>query len=287
MTSRDLHVRPLAALLAAGALTFALAGCASSTSGSGTPAGDSASSAAATGSSSSSSDSGSSSDAGDAAGSADELASQLADATSQATSVHLETTTDGGAASSTSTSDVKVGDGGKTEALSASSTTSGESFEFVFVDGVGYAKLPSSASSDPSKPWVKLTTSSKNPQVKAIATVLENVQSQSSITQYADLAKVAKDFKATGETEVDGVKAQGYSFTVAAKDLPTAEQFGDIVSQLGDIPVTLAVDGEGRPVETTQKITVQGQTISSTTTLSKWGEDVDISAPDPSQVSEE
>lgn len=270
---------------AAGVLTCALAACGGSTAGSGTPAGNTA----ASGGSSSSSDSSDSGGSVEPASSADDLAATLKGALADPTTVHLTLATEGGSgagASSNGEGDIRTGDGGKTEAFSIAVGSGSDNVTLVFVDDVGYVKLPASSQTDPSKPWAKVSENSSNPTVKGIAQAFELAQTNASLTQYGDIVAAAQGFKATGPTEVDGAEAQGYSFTVAATDLPGLAQYGDAAKDIGDIPITMAVDAQGRPVEIEQTITITGQAaITSTTTLSKWGDDVDISAPPADEIS--
>lgn len=272
---------------AAGVLTFALAACGGSTAGSGSPAGN----AAASGGSSSSSDSSDSGGSVEPASSADDLASTLTDATSGATSVHLVLDSAGGGAASAATSgegDVKTGDDGKAEAFSISAGTGATAVTVVYVDGTGYVKLPTASQTDPSKPWAKVSDTSSNPVVKALSASFDQLDSQTSLTQYGTLVEKSSNFKATGAADVDGTAVQGYSFDVDPKDLPNAAQFGSAISELGPIPTTLAVDEKGRPVQLVQKITISGgPAITTTVTLSDYGKDVDISAPPADQISAE
>lgn len=288
MTSRIAHIRLSGAVALAAAATVALTACSDSTSGSGTVA---AASSAASGSSSSSS-SGSGGGAVTPAGDITALAKQLATATSKATSLHLVLSTEGeGAAASAAAEagagegDVRTKDGGATEAFSFQFGTGANAFSLIYVDGTGYVKLPAAQQTDAAKPWAQVSASSANPAVAAIASAFDQVDKQTSLTQYATLVEGATNFQATGETEVGGEQAQGYAFDIDPAKLPNAAQFGDAVSQLGPIPATMALDEQGRPLQVVQKISVAGSTITTTITFSDYDKQVDIAAPPADQTS--
>lgn len=287
MTSRIPHLRVAAVGAAAAVLTLTTAACASSTGGSGTPAGGSSTA----GGSSSGSPSGGSSSGGSVgtASSISDLASQLIAATAHGTTVHITLSTSGGGTTADGAAsgegDIRTKDGGTSDAFSFEVGTGSIAVSMVYVDGAGYVKLPASEQTDPSKPWAKISSTSSNPVVKALSTAFDQVGSQTSLSQYAALVKGASNFKATGPTNVDGVAVQGYSFDVDPASLPNAKQYGSVISKIGPIPTTLAVDEQGRPVQVTEKIAVAGQGITTNVMFSKYGESVTFTAPPADQTS--
>ena len=282
VTTRSTHVR-LSAVGAAALLAVATLSACSETSGSGTPA--------AAGGGSAASSSGSSGSGGSAApaGSITDLASTLVAATSRGTTVHLTLSTSGGGTSADSSGsgegDVQTADGGTTKAFSFAIGSGSSAISMVYVGGAGYVKLPASERTDAAKPWAKITDTSSNPVVKALSTAFDQIDSQTSLSQYAALLKSASNFEATGPTQVDGATVQGYSFDVDPTSLPNAKQLGSVLDQLGPIPTTMAVDDQGRPVQVIEKISLQGQTITTTVSLSDYGKAVDIAAPPADQTS--
>lgn len=56
-------------------------------------------------------------------------------------------------------------------------------------------------------------------------------------------------------------------------------------SGLKTIPVQLWVDDQGRPVKLTERLHVQGQTLHTVSTISRYNQPVTITAPPANQVS--
>jgi hypothetical protein len=281
VTSPATHARILAAGACLVLAVAALSACTTSTSGTGSRVG--AGGAAAGG--------GANGGTAATARTVNDLAATLTAATARTTTVHLSLSTDGGGtdadAAGSGEGDVLAGEGGKTQAFSFDIGSGSSAISMIYVDGVGYVELPASERTDPDKPWAKVSSTSTNPVVKALSTAFDQIDEQTSLTQYAALLKGASNFEATGPTQVDGVSAQGYAFDVDPASLPNADQFGSIVDQLDPIPTTMAVDDRGRPVQVVEKITVDGRTITTTVSLTDWGKSLNIVAPDPDETTSE
>ena len=107
------------------------------------------------------------------------------------------------------------------------------------------------------------------------------------------LQAVADDVREVPAQTVRGVEAKGYAGTIdvakAMELLPPEQRTADAAAaaeQIGDIPFTLYVDEQNRPVRMTEQITVEGTTMDVTMDYYDWGSDVDVAAPDPATVTE-
>ncbi|NAZ74390.1 LppX_LprAFG lipoprotein [Kineococcus sp. T13] len=107
------------------------------------------------------------------------------------------------------------------------------------------------------------------------------------------LQAVAEDVREVPGQTVRGVEAKGYAGTIdvakAMELLPPEQRTADAsaaAEQIGDIPFTLYVDEQDRPVRMSEQITVEGATMDVTMDYYDWGSEVDVAAPDPATVTE-
>ncbi|WP_432524868.1 LppX_LprAFG lipoprotein [Kineococcus sp. SYSU DK006] len=107
------------------------------------------------------------------------------------------------------------------------------------------------------------------------------------------LQAVADDVREVPAETVRGVQAKGYAGTIdvakAMELLPPEQRTADAAAaaeQIGDIPFTLYVDEQNRPVRMTEQVTVEGTTMDVTMDYYDWGSDVDVAAPDPATVTQ-
>lgn len=268
-------LRPaLAAALCAAVLTA----CSSATSGTATSDAHSPTSA-----STSPSDATSSS-----AGTSDvvALAARMEAASRTVTSAHLKMNVDAAGESLTGSGDEKIGNG-KLTAMAMTETLPGVgAMEIRIVSGKVYLRLPKSLSKS-DKPWSLVTASSSNPVVAQVGSSIDQVLSSADIGSSAAFVKAAASVKEQGPTTVGGQPATSYAVVVDVAKLPQDLPGMSALKQVGltSIPVDLAIDANGRPVRVVEKFTVQGQTVSSTITISDYDQPVSIKAPPANQVS--
>ena len=262
---------PLAVAATVGAVV-ALAGCGSGGSGSASAGGSSSSpatpSAAAT--------------ATDAAG----LQTVLRSGATSLKTAHLDMTVDAAGQSLTASGDEKLS-GGKLKAMDLSEQigTAG-TIRIVIVDGKTYAQLPQSAGTT-AKPWVLVTTDSTNPVVASMASTLQSVQQSASVDQYSAFAQAAVGVVPQGAEKVGEASTTHYSLTVDVSKMPDTVTGRQALISAGitTLPIELWVDGKGRPVKMTEQLSVQGQSVSTVVTLSRFDEPVTVTAPPADQVS--
>ncbi|NAZ80545.1 LppX_LprAFG lipoprotein [Kineococcus sp. R8] len=113
--------------------------------------------------------------------------------------------------------------------------------------------------------------------------------------QLEQLRAAAGDVEEVPGTTVRGVEAKGYAGTIdvqKAYDLLPPEQKSPeaqkAVTDAGitQIPFTLYVDDQNRPVRIVEEITAQGSTVKVSMDFYDWGSDVSVAAPDPATVTD-
>jgi hypothetical protein len=154
------------------------------------------------------------------------------------------------------------------------------------VDGRTYVGLPAGVNHS-GKPWVLVTATSKDPVVKSLNSVISNAQNAASLDTASTFVKSAKSVKLVGAEPVNGAPANHYSLVVDIAKLPSTYPGRQalIAAGLSTLPVELWIDSKGRPVKIVDKVTIQGQAVSSLVTLSRFNEPVHITAPPADQVS--
>jgi hypothetical protein len=143
-----------------------------------------------------------------------------------------------------------------------------------------------------SKPWVVATPDSSDPVVAQLAQNVADTLGQTGMHQYIVMVASAKQLKVIGPDKVDGVPATHYGLTIdtrtAAAKLPKSQgqqMQAAIDAGVDSIPMELWVDGKGRSIKLTDKVSAQGSTASVELLLSHFDEKVSISAPPPDKVS--
>lgn len=216
----------------------------------------------------------------DAAG----LATFLQDGTKSIRSAHLELEVDAAGNAIKGSGDETLKDG-KAEAFDLTETIPGVGdIRVLMVDGQTYVQLPSGL--NPSdKPWLLISAESSNPVVQQLATSLQSVTSSSSLDQYTAFTQAAT-VRLVGPEQVNGTDATHYALSVDVTKLPNdTPGRSDLLSAgLVTLPVDLWVDDQGRPVKVSEELTVQDQKVTTLVTLSKFDEDVTITAPPADQV---
>jgi LppX_LprAFG lipoprotein len=210
------------------------------------------------------------------------LAEQLAAGVSGVTSTHLSgkiaSSTPG--ASGTIAADEKLSQG-KVTAINLSEKIGGQSISLILIGTKAWAKLPTSTGP---KPWLKVTTSSTNPTIRAVAASLARTSSDTSLGSLVGFARAANNITKVGREKVDGVTTTHYTMTVATAKLPAAS--GKTLSTLGvkSIPTQMWIDDKGRPVRVSEKVTASGVSTTTTLDLTKYNASVTVTPPPAGQI---
>ena len=187
-------------------------------------------------------------------------------------SAHL--VVDAGALGGKSEGDVAYANGQATGSditlLSGTDTT-----ELVTVGSTTYAKLPAARNTS-GKPWVKVSASSKNEFVRALATSVDISKAAASLPAVAEVAGTASSVTRTGNT---------YALVVEpAKSADTS--LGKLLATIGQqsVPVKLVLDAKGRPTDITITVKLGTQSFDVVIAVSKFDAPVTIATPPAGQV---
>lgn len=131
--------------------------------------------------------------------------------------------------------------------------------------------------------FVKLDlTDASNPIAKQYGQIVEQMDPS---RQMELLGEAVKSFEKHGEPEqIDGVEAQPYVVVLDAAKLPGLE--GLTGSQAAQVPDEITYTVFIGPDDLLRRMTFDAAGVDMTMDYSKWGEPVDIEAPNPSEVSD-
>ncbi len=147
-----------------------------------------------------------------------------------------------------------------------------------------YVKLPPTLAPG-TKPWFKASAASSNPMLKQLAASIASTQQSASLDSYRAFASAATSIKVVGSTTVGGAPATHYALVVDVSKLPASSATAPLAKAgIKTLPVDLWVDQQHRPVQIVEKLTVQGQPVTTTVTIGNFDAPVSISAPPASQV---
>lgn len=176
---------------------------------------------------------------------------------------------------------------GQVQAIDLSENIPGAGqIRLIHVGGKTYAKLPASLGSG-SKPYILVTPNSKNPVIAQLGSSLSTAFNAASLKTYSVFVHAAKSVKVVGSDTVGGVQTTRYHVVVDASKVPSSMLSKQALQSSGikTVPVDLWVDGQGRPVQVSEHLAVQGQTVSVRATITKYNQPVTIQAPPASEVS--
>lgn len=177
--------------------------------------------------------------------------------------------------------------GGRLQALDITESLPGGAGDLrvIVVGGKTYAKLPPSLNSS-DKPYVVVSANSSNSVVRQLASSLDTALTSASLASVGTFATAAKSIEVKGTKTIDGIETVRYSIVVDVAKLPgTFPGRSQLqASGLKTLPMELYVDQQGRPIELTQQLSVQGQTVSTTAKITDYNKPVSIKAPPASQV---
>ena len=174
--------------------------------------------------------------------------------------------------------DVRYADGRAT----ASRLTIGAGAQRTTIVTVGsatWAKLPTGRNTS-ARPWVRVTRSSTNEFVRALASELDLTAAVSSLSTVADLVATAPTVRGPGTTP------RGRHYSLVVEPSASAGSLGALLGAIGQqhVPVDLYLDRHGRPVETVVRVRIGDQPTPVTVTASRFDAPVHIGAPARNQV---
>jgi hypothetical protein len=194
------------------------------------------------------------------------------------TSAHLQL--DGGVLLGTTEGDFSFADGSAT-ASDIMVNQGGQHTRVVTVGTTSYAMLPAGQNTT-GKPWAKVSANSKNEFVRGVAGTLGLVKAASSLTAVAGLVSTATSVQDKGSS------GPGHEYALVIDPAKTSgTDLGALLSMAGPdpLPVTLFLDGAGRPVRVQVTLKLGSQPFDVTVDVSKYNAPVHITAPPASQVS--
>jgi hypothetical protein len=151
----------------------------------------------------------------------------------------------------------------------------------ITVASGSYAQLPAGKNTS-GKPWVKVSSSSKNSFVRNLASTLGLAQAASSLPAVADLVATATS------VQDKGVQTTGHEYLITIDPAhSTGTTLGTLLATAGQqtIPVDLFLDSKGRPVHVQVAVKLGSQPFTITVDVSKFNAPAHISAPPADQVS--
>ena len=155
----------------------------------------------------------------------------------------------------------------------------------IRVDGTTYAKLPE-ALTHLSKPYVLVSASSSNPTIRSLANSLDSALASASLGSVGVFIGAASSVKDDGSQNLGSTPTTHYSVVVDPSKLPSSYPGRATLLHAGlrALPVELYLDGAGRPVQVTEKVTAAGQTVDTKITAGNYNKPVVIKAPPKDQV---
>lgn len=155
----------------------------------------------------------------------------------------------------------------------------------IMVDGTTYARLPRSMN-PAGKPYLLVSRSSSNSIVSQLAASLDSALSSASLGSVSLFTRAANSVQNKGTQTINGVQTTHYSIVVDVTKLPDSMAGKSDLTQSGitTLPLDVYVDTAGRPVQVTERFSVSGQKVSTTSTVSNYNKPVTITAPPPNHV---
>lgn len=214
------------------------------------------------------------------------LAAQMQRGIANTRSAHIEMDVTAAGQTISGHGDEKLADGKVTAMDITEKIGSIGSLRMIIIKSKIYVQLPSSLNQS-GKPWQLASANSSNPVLKQLSSTISSIQNSASIGSTAAFAKAATSVTPKGSEKIDGVSAEHYAVVVDVNKLPDSYPGKTTLVSAGltTLPVELWIDGNGRPVQVTEKLSVGGQQATTKVQISKYNAPVSISAPPASQVS--
>lgn len=152
--------------------------------------------------------------------------------------------------------------------------------EIITVGSTSYAKLPAGRNTS-GKPWVKVSSTSSNEFVRALASSIDISKAASSLPAVADVTATAT------AVQDKGTDSTGHHYALTVE--PSKAGSGTLATLLAglgqqSVPVDLYLDPKGRPVKIVIGAKLGTQTFHVTVVISKFDAPVHITAPPQDQV---
>lgn len=202
------------------------------------------------------------------------LAAKMRDGLDGLTSAHV--VVDAGALGGKSSGDFAFANG-KATASDITTGTGTDRTEIVTIGTTSYAKLPSGRNTS-GKPWVKVSSTSKNEFVRALASQLDLSKAAASLPDAADLVGTATQVRQRG--------ANSYTIVIDPSK-SSSTTIGSLLGAIGQktVPLDLTLDSAGRPTHVAIATSLGGQSLKFTLDVSKFNAPVHISAPARGEIS--
>lgn len=205
----------------------------------------------------------------------------VVDALGALTSVHLDI--DAGSLGGRSATDVAL-DHGKSTALRINTNQNGTDVQVLTIGTQSWVKLPTPL--EAGRPWTVLSGQSSDPTVKALANPLGVVRVTGLL---ADLDSVGDLLAATSgtPTSTSSGATTTWTLTIDPGKLPAGSDLRELLTLAGNdaIPAQLDVDAQHRPTRIALTVKALGVTAPVTIALSAFDAPLQLSAPDPAQIS--
>jgi len=188
-------------------------------------------------------------------------------------------TIDAGGLIATTTGHIKLNAGHAT--ASEFSIGAGADADHVIVIGSdAYAQLPAGQNTS-GKPYVKVSATSGNEFVRALAETLQILQASASLGDLADLVATASAFTDKGAA-AGGTHEYTFSISGDAHGSALQQQVAEIGSD--PVGVDLFVNAQKLPVKVILQVKIGGSALPVTATLSGFNAPVTITAPPANQI---
>lgn len=196
------------------------------------------------------------------------------------TSAHLAV--DAGTLGGRTAGDVTYHDGTAT-ASDLVLDTGAERTRLLTVGTTTYAMLPSGRNTS-GKPWVKVSATSTNEFVRALASSLDVTRAAASLPAVAEIVSTASSIREVG-TAPKAAAAHHYSLVVDPSR-SAGTTLGGLLAAIGqsNVPVELFLDGAYRPVRIAVSVKIGSQAFDFTVVASAFDAPVTIAAPPAGQV---
>jgi hypothetical protein len=186
---------------------------------------------------------------------------------------------DAGALGGTFAGDFTYRDGAATASDITLDSGAGKS-RVITIGSTSYGTLPQGRNTS-GKPWVRISSTSSNEFVRALASTVDLGKAAGSLPAVADIVATAKTVRDKGDS------GQGHHYALVIDPSASAGTgLGDLLSGIGQaqVPVDLYLDDKGRPVHVTVSVALGGQTLHFVVDVSKFDAPVHITAPPADQV---
>lgn len=140
------------------------------------------------------------------------------------------------------------------------------------------------------KPWLQITADSDNPQIAALGQQLDSMRQGLGAEQIEKMQQAMVSSTEIGAEDIDGVPTTHYQVVIdIRKSLAALGSAAPSIPASADIPDTLPtdlwLDAQGRMIQTKVEQETSGKRVVTTVHATAYDVPVDITAPDPSQVS--